>query len=265
MKNKEDHLTNKDALEDSKVPLTKNEEINTSNPLHKRGIKSYVLRAGRMSAIQKKAFQSYYDRYVLNDQQIQTLSHVFLHSNPIVCTIGFGMGDALLIEAKNNPDKNYFGIEVHPPGVGALLEGIVRSDLPNILIAHRDAKSVIDLLPVASIHTWQIFFPDPWPKHRHHKRRLIQDDFLNTIAQKTEQQGQLHIATDWADYAEHCQTVLIANTYWENTRERSDPHYPYLPINGCYQLREETKYEKRGKRLGHTIFDLLYKLVAVKA
>ena len=225
----------------------------------KRGIKSYVLRKGRMSSTQKNAYHAYHDQYVLSDQRIENLSDSFKNSNSIVCTIGFGMGDGLLLEAKNNPEKNFFGIEVHAPGVGALLEGIAKSELKNVLIAHRDVSGVIASLPAKSIQTWQIFFPDPWPKHRHHKRRLIQEDFLNKLADKTTHDGYLHIATDWEDYAKHCQEVLMKHRSFENTCDVGAQNYPYLPSDQCYHLRSETKYERRGKNLGHTIFDLLYK------
>lgn len=226
----------------------------------KRGTRSYVLRQGRISIAQKKALDNHYDDYVLNDQSIQKLTTAFAKQQPVTCSIGFGMGEALLLQAQKNPDKNFFGVEVHAPGVGALIEGIVKLALTNILIAHRDVTTVIDLLPKQSIQVWQIFFPDPWHKKRHHKRRLIQDNFLNALATKTHPEGHLHIATDWAHYAEHCQEVLVENDSWTNTCQPGADNYPYLPKGDCYQLREETKYERRGKRLGHEIFDLWYQL-----
>ncbi len=239
--------------------LVDHEDKSMMTSPQQRRIRSYVLRAGRMSSTQKKAYQAYYESYVLNDLNIKNLPNVFAKQHPIICCIGFGMGEGLLVEAKQHPEKNFFGIEVHAPGVGALLEGIVKNGLDNIMIAHRDVVGVIDLLPIACIQNWQIFFPDPWPKQRHYKRRLIQDDFLNKIAQKTEEKGTLHIATDWEDYAAHCQEVLVQNRSFENTCADGAPNYPFLPIGECYKLRAETKYERRGKNLGHTIFDLFYK------
>jgi len=226
----------------------------------KRGTRSYVLRQGRMSSGQKKALDLHYDTYVLNDEQMKGLSEQFQHQGPIICSIGFGMGEALLQQALKNPEKNFFGIEVHAPGIGSLIEGIVQEDIKNLLIAHRDVTTVIAQLPDHCIDTWQIFFPDPWHKKRHHKRRLIQNNFLNSLVLKTKQQGHLHIATDWAHYAEHCTEVLKENMQWHNTCQSSDANFPYLPADKCYDLRVETKYERRGKRLGHEIFDLYYSL-----
>jgi tRNA (guanine-N7-)-methyltransferase len=226
----------------------------------KRGTRSYVLRQGRMSSCQKNALEQYYDAYALDEDQIKQLPKCFKNQAPITCSIGFGMGEALLKQALKHPEKNFFGIEVHAPGVGSLMEGMAHAQVDNLLLAHRDVTTVIAQIPNHSIATWQIFFPDPWHKKRHHKRRLIQNDFLDMLVAKTQDKGHLHIATDWAHYAEHCHEVLTENKQWKNSCLVADTNYPYLPKDQCYQLRQETKYERRGKGLGHTIFDLYYSL-----
>ena len=241
-------------------PLTQ-ETIQTIKPAtQNRGTRSYVLRQGRMSNGQRRALENYYDDYVLSEQAIENLPASFATQQPIICSIGFGMGEALIQQALKNPNKNFFGIEVHAPGVGSLIEGLVEHQIANVLIAHRDVTTVINLLPEKSIDVWQIFFPDPWRKKRHHKRRLIQTEFLNTLMPKTIAGGFLHIATDWENYAEHCAEVLEAHLQWQNTAIKTDENYPCLPEKQCYELREQTKYERRGLRLGHTICDFYYQL-----
>lgn len=240
-----------------------------SNPFpltnQKKGVRSYVLRQGRMSSGQKRALAEHYADFVIAEEQITSLAQQFPQQQPIVCSIGFGMGEALAEQALKHPELNFFGIEVHAPGVGALIEKIVEHDLTNIRIAHKDVTTVIAALADKSIDIWQIFFPDPWHKKRHHKRRLIQVPFLKALYDKTVPNGKVHIATDWAHYAEHCVEILEQAPYWQNTLDTSVASFPYLAKDACYDLREETKYERRGKRLGHTIFDLYFKAQQVSS
>jgi len=172
-------------------------------------------------------------------------------SGPLTVEIGFGMGDSLRQMARDNPDMNFLGIEVHRPGIGKLLHGIAEDQLENLRIVCHDAIEVLrDGLGASSIDRILILFPDPWHKKRHHKRRLIQPDFARLLTSRLRPGGELHLATDWEPYAEHMLEVLEAEPGLEN-------------VNGAGEfwqqpLRPETKFERRGEKLGHDVHDLLY-------
>ncbi len=185
------------------------------------------------------------------DQPLNILE-TFGRAAPLVLELGFGMGDSLLQMAQEHPEYDFLGIEVHAPGVGRLLQGIEQSQVSNLRIYYGDAQVVLQqALPAQSVDRFCLFFPDPWPKKRHHKRRIIQPGFL-TLLKKTLKPGALlHLATDVADYAVHMQAVLGADSNFRarNLREHPDPLVLSRPL---------TKFEVRGLGLGHEIWDLVY-------
>jgi tRNA (guanine-N7-)-methyltransferase len=166
--------------------------------------------------------------------------------------IGFGMGDSLLEMAKQSPDQNFLGIEVHQPGVGKLLNGIVENKLTNIKLICHDAREILEIgLPDNSIDKLLLFFPDPWHKKRHNKRRLVQPEFIELLLKKLNKAAELHFATDWQAYAEHMMEVLEGNPSLENILGVQN----YWPEPD----RPVTKFEKRGQRLGHGVWDLRFR------
>ena len=171
---------------------------------------------------------------------------------PRVLEIGFGMGDSLVAMAEQNPESRYLGIEVHKPGVGKLLLDVERRGISNLKVFSDDAVQVLeDVIPVNSVDLMQIFFPDPWHKKRHHKRRLIQSDFVSLAVSRLSSSGDLHVATDWEPYAAHMMDVLSATEALENMA--GDRQFSPRP-----ESRPETKFERRGHRLGHGVWDLLF-------
>jgi tRNA (guanine-N7-)-methyltransferase len=181
------------------------------------------------------------------------LLRLFGRAAPRVLDIGFGDGEALVTNAVNNPAVDYLGIEVHEPGVGHLLLLLEKSGATNVRVIVRDAAEVVpELLPSAGFAAVDLFFPDPWPKKRHHKRRLVQPAFVAELARVLVPGGLLHVATDWADYARHTHEVLAANTRFTPVAAdelRNDP----------LAVRPPTKFERRGRRLGHDVADLYYR------
>jgi len=213
-----------------------------------RKIRSFVRREGRMSKRQSAAFESLFHKYGLEFRgQALDLDVLFERSAPIILEIGFGMGDSLAAMAKANPDTNFVGIEVHRPGVGSLLATIEEQDISNIRIFCHDAVEVLQQsIPDHSLEGIHIFFPDPWPKNRHFKRRLIQAGFVKLLSLKLKPHGRLHIATDWKNYAEWIEEIM-----------NSCPDFSRLPPDTHHQ-RPTTKFEKRGIKLGHGVWDLIY-------
>jgi tRNA (guanine-N7-)-methyltransferase len=170
-----------------------------------------------------------------------------------VLDIGFGDGEALVTNALNNPAVDYLGVEVHEPGIGHLLLLLERAAATNVRVIARDAAEVVpELLPDASFDAVDLFFPDPWPKKRHHKRRLVQTPFIIELARVLKPGGVLHVATDWADYARHTREVLAASTELAPVGSADLCHNPLA-------LRPPTKFERRGRRLGHDVVDLFYR------
>jgi tRNA (guanine-N7-)-methyltransferase len=219
----------------------------------RRPIRSYVLRTGRMTPGQQRAYERGWQRWGLDhgDGSLPIQS-AFGRAGPVILEIGFGMGHSLLAMAEAAPETNFIGIEVHRPGVGKLLHGMEERGVENIRIYCHDAVEVLrDCIPDASLDTTQVFFPDPWHKKRHHKRRLIQPLFVAQLTNKLKPGGILHLATDWENYAGQMMEVLSAAEGLSNTGGAGE--FALRP-----ELRPLTKFELRGKRLGHGVWDLIF-------
>ena len=216
-------------------------------------IKSFVIRAGRMTESQQKGWSSVFPEhgFTLSERRFDW-DRSFAMAGRRVLEIGFGMGDSLVAMADQNPQDRYLGIEVHRPGVGKLLSEVDKRGIKNLKVFAEDAVQVLEeAIPEESIDLLQIFFPDPWHKKRHHKRRLIQPDFVELLVSRLSAAGHLHLATDWQPYAEHMMEVLSANALLLNTAGQNN--YIVRP-----ESRPETKFERRGHRLGHGVWDLLF-------
>lgn len=218
----------------------------------KKSIRSFVIRAGRMTEGQRKAFEDHWQHYGLSlFDGTANWDSLFGRSAPVVLEIGFGMGDSLLEMCIAEPDKNFVGIEVHPPGVGRLINTAGEKGVNNLKVYMADATDVLeDCVPDASLSRVQIYFPDPWHKKKHHKRRIVQLDFVERLRQKLEIGGVLHLATDWENYAEYMLEVMQAAPGFQNL---SADGYSERP-----SFRPVTKFERRGERLGHGVWDLLF-------
>ncbi len=216
-----------------------------------RPIRSFVLRAGRLGTGQLKALDELGPRFVLPYQAAPLdLAATFGREAPKVLEIGFGMGQATAEIARNHPQIDYLGVEVHTPGVGALLKLIGELGLANLRLIQHDAVEVLrHMIPAAGLDGIHIFFPDPWHKKRHHKRRLIQPAFAELLASRLKNGGYLHLATDWQDYAEQMLAVLATNPHLRNSSDGYTPRPEYRPL---------TKFEQRGLRLGHGVWDLVF-------
>ncbi len=221
---------------------------------HHRPIRSFVKREGKLTTGQKNAIEQLWLTHGidLTDAPLD-LAAEFGRDAPVVLEIGFGNGLSLADMAEAYPELNFFGVEVHRPGVGSLLVQVKQRELSNVRASQDDAVQVLEQqIPDASLHRVQIFFPDPWHKKRHHKRRLIQPDFVAMLVRKLAPGSRVHVATDWENYAEHILEVLSQNEDLRNTS--SDPS-GYAPKP---DYRPDTKYEKRGIRLGHGVWDLIF-------
>lgn len=218
-----------------------------------RTIKSYVLRAGRISNRQQQALEQWLSDYELvQTQSPWNLVESFQREADTIVEIGFGMGASLLTMAKNNPHLNFIGIEVHRAGVGSLVAELHDQSLTNVRIATFDAAEVFQTyLKDNSLSGVQIFFPDPWPKKRHHKRRLIQQDFIRLVTSKLKPGAFLHCATDWEEYALHMMQVLLSEPYLTN--QYNQDQFAPRP-----ETRPYTKFEARGLNLGHNVWDLVF-------
>lgn len=227
-------------------------------PPHHRSIRSFVLRTGRTTAGQAKAFTDVGPRFLLPyTGQAMDFSAVYERSAPTILEIGFGMGEATAQIAALRTQDNFLCCEVHTPGVGALLKRIDEQSLANIRILQHDAVQVIDhMLPLASLDGAHIFFPDPWHKTKHNKRRLIQPPLIAKLAARLKPGGYLHCATDWQPYAEQILEVLSAEHLLRNTAAADAGGYAPKP-----GYRPLTKFENRGIRLGHGVWDLVFRRV----
>ena len=215
-----------------------------------RAIRSFARRGGRLTDAQRRAIERFSHRYIIDfNHSPLDLDRLFIHSAPCVLEIGFGDGEALVHQATSHPELNFFGIEVYWPGIGKTLAMAQAADLNNLLICNEDAVTVLEkAIKDQSFQEIRIFFPDPWHKKRHHKRRLIQPDFAFLLCRKLIPGGYLHIATDWPDYAEHVADCFAPIIDLTDVSEHS----------AHARRRSETKYERRGIRLGHPVRDFLY-------
>jgi len=222
----------------------------TSAP--RRTIRSYVLRAGRMGTGQQRALERLSPRFVLPfHDAVLDLDSIFCRCAPRILEIGFGMGQSTAAIAQGSAGIDFVGVEVHPPGVGALLRRIESLQLTNVRIIQHDAVPVLEqMVPASSLAGAMIFFPDPWPKKRHHKRRLIQPPFVAMLASRLAPGATLHLATDWQPYAQQMLQVLSAEPLLQNTAAGFAPRPAYRP---------RTKFEARGTALGHCTWDLVFR------
>ncbi|WP_304224462.1 tRNA (guanosine(46)-N7)-methyltransferase TrmB [Gracilinema caldarium] len=212
-------------------------------------IRSFVLRASRMSDAQRRSYETLAPQYCIPYQK-QTIdpSTLFEKKQPVVVEIGFGMGSATALIAEQNPSINYIGIEVHRPGVGKLLWEIEKRGLKNIRIIEHDAVEVLnDMFPLESVDAFHVFFPDPWPKKRHHKRRLIKRPFTDLLVSRMKQGAYFYMATDWADYGTWAMEELSATPGLENPYDGFAPRQTWRP---------ETKFEKKGLEKEHRVYEI---------
>ncbi|USQ14217.1 tRNA (guanosine(46)-N7)-methyltransferase TrmB [Legionella lytica] len=218
-----------------------------------RKIKSYVLRAGRVSNRQQQGLDLWIKDYALSMADSPwNLAEEFGREADTIVEIGFGMGTSLLQMAENNPELNYIGIEVHQAGVGSLAADLHDHQLTNVrIVAHDAVEAFQTKIADNSLAGIQIFFPDPWHKKRHHKRRLIQPEFIQLLSQKIKTGGFIHCATDWQEYAEHMLEVLSVAPGLHNSQ--AEGGYSPKP-----ESRPLTKFELRGERLGHGVWDLIF-------
>ncbi len=217
-------------------------------------IRSFVLRQGRVSPAQQRACDTLLPRYGIQYAvRLLDLAQAFGRGAPKILEIGFGMGESTAAIALAHPENDYLALEVHTPGVGSLLNLIEAQQLGNIRIIQHDAVEVLrDMIANEALDGVHIFFPDPWHKTRHNKRRLIQAPFIAQLAQKIKPGGYIHAATDWQDYAEQALAVLNAESVLENTAAGYAPRPDYRPL---------TKFEQRGIRLGHGVWDMVFRRV----
>lgn len=218
----------------------------------KRQIRSYIHRERKLTTAQQAKFAPLWEKYGISaKQEMLDYKQAFGRVAPCVLEIGFGKGISLLQMARNYPEFDYIGVEVYQPGIVTLCKALADENINNVKIFHTDASTVLThCIPDASLDRAQIFFPDPWPKRKQQKRRLIQIDFVNLIATKLKVNGILHLATDSEDYASHMLRVVSSCQNFHNLAgaENFMPRPDYRPL---------TKYEERGGRLGHKIFDLI--------
>jgi tRNA (guanine-N7-)-methyltransferase len=219
----------------------------------RRPVRSFVRREGRMTEAQRRAIEDFGARYLIDYRETPCdLDAAFGRAAPRTLEIGFGMGDSILDMARRHPERDHLGVEVHRPGVGRLLRALAEEDIGNVRIVSADAVQVLmHMIPDAALDAVYLFFPDPWPKKRHHKRRIVQPEFVELIAHRLKPGGMFHLATDWEEYARHMLAVLEQSPSFTNSAGAC--HYAPRP-----EYRVLTKFERRGERLGHGVWDLLF-------
>ena len=224
-------------------------------PQYRRGIKSFVIRAGRLTKGQEGGLERQWPVMGLELAQgpVNPVD-VFGRDSHVVLEIGYGMGQSLVAMAAAAPEKDFIGVEVHLPGVGSLLNMAEEAGVTNLRTYKEDAIEVLKLLPENSLDTVQLFFPDPWHKKKHHKRRIVQAEFAQTIRRVLKPGGVFHMATDWEPYKEHMLEVMDVAEGYENIAGKGNcvPRPDHRPL---------TKFEKRGERLGHGVWDLMFRKV----
>lgn len=226
---------------------------NTEKKTFIRKIRSFVRREGRLTRGQQRGLEILWPQYgIENNIGLLDLNQVFGRSAPRTLEIGFGNGASLAEQAMQHPEMDFLGIEVHRPGVGNLLQVIEREGLTNIRVMQEDAVEILrEQIPLNSLDKVQLFFPDPWHKKKHHKRRIVQFEFAALLHERLRQGGVFHMATDWQHYAEHMLEIMNDAPGYKNISETND----YVPRPDS---RPITKFEKRGHRLGHGVWDLMF-------
>ena len=214
----------------------------------KKPIRSYVLRQGRTTPAQKRALEELLPKYGLPFTAKELVpEELFLRKAPLVLEIGSGMGETTVAIARAHPEADFIAIEVHGPGVGSLLNRIASEKLANVRVIRHDAVEVLEhMIPDAALAAIHLFFPDPWPKKRHHKRRLVQPSFVSLMKKKLSVGGIVHLATDWTEYADQIDVLFSQNPFFEKAE-------------AGFVSRPGTKFEARGRRLGHLVRDLLFR------
>jgi len=222
------------------------------------GVKSYVLRAGRETPAQKRSYELLSAQFVVPFRETPLdFAALFGNDNPVVMEIGFGMGEATAAIALENPDRNYLGVEVYRPGVGRLLWDISQRAIPNIRIVQHDAVEVaLKMIPLRSLSGIHLFFPDPWPKKRHHKRRLVKRPFTEILAARLKPTGYLYMATDWEDYADWALEQLSATPGLANSADGFAPSQAWRP---------RTSFERKGLEKNHAVRELLFEALGDSA
>lgn len=222
-----------------------------------RKVRSFVKREGRLTKGQARSLEEFWSTMGLNHEDgLIDANAIFGNDNPVVLEIGFGMGKSLVEMAKNAPDKNFIGIEVHRPGVGSCIGFAQEEGLTNLRVYGHDAIEILaDCIADQSLSTVQLFFPDPWHKKKHHKRRIVQPEFVESIRQKLKMGGVFHMATDWENYAECMLEDMSAAPGYKNLSENND----FVPRPDSRPL---TKFEDRGHRLGHGVWDLQFERIS---
>ncbi|MFK5217020.1 tRNA (guanosine(46)-N7)-methyltransferase TrmB [Glaesserella parasuis] len=226
----------------------------TADGRYLRKVRSFVLRTGRLSDYQRDMMNNNWENLGLDYQNTPfNFEAIFGNGNPVVLEIGFGMGRSLVEMAEQNPDRNYIGIEVHTPGVGACIAYALEKGVKNLRVICHDATEILrDSIADGSLGGLQLYFPDPWQKAKHHKRRIVQPEFVTRVLTKLSPNGFIHFATDWENYAEHMLEVLRQfDASLQNTSETNDfiPRPDFRPL---------TKFEERGHKLGHSVWDLYF-------
>jgi len=228
--------------------------LNSMTKKHLRTIHSFVKRQGRLTSGQELALETQWSIYGIDySEDALDFEKLFDRNAETVLEIGFGNGDSLWKMAQSSPELNFIGIEVHRPGVGHILRLIEESDCENLRVSNQDAIDVLqNQVPDHSLDRVQLFFPDPWHKRKHNKRRIVQEQFIQQLAKKLKPGGVFHLATDWKDYAKHMLTTLNDSDLFSNLSDDNT----FVPKP---ETRPTTKFEKRGHRLGHGVWDLLFK------
>jgi tRNA (guanine-N7-)-methyltransferase len=217
-----------------------------------RKIQSFVKRSGRLTPAQEKGLTELWDDYAIEPQGVLDFAKIFGNTHDVVLEIGFGNGDTLVEMAQANPALNYVGIEVYEAGIGRLINSAHIKQLHNLKVMRGDGVEFLNAnIADNSLARFQLFFPDPWHKKKHHKRRIVQQDFLNLLAKKLKVGSVCHMATDWQDYAQQMMEMLETNKNFKNTQSA----HTYTPRP---EFRPLSKFEKRGNRLGHGIWDLIF-------
>ncbi|MDH5393232.1 MAG: tRNA (guanosine(46)-N7)-methyltransferase TrmB [Gammaproteobacteria bacterium] len=218
-----------------------------------RTVKSFILRQGRLTQGQQRALDQQWPVFGIDyEEKLLDFKTLFGNDQPVVLEIGFGNGDSLAQMAIESPDQNFIGIEVHRPGVGHLLHLSLKHGIKNLRVMNHDAIDILqNQIPANSLSRVQLYFPDPWHKTKHNKRRIVQTEFLDRLAVLLQKDGQIHFATDWKDYARHMMKTLEKHAAFSNNAgsQQFSPKPDYRPV---------TKFERRGQRLGHGVWDLIF-------